>query len=73
MKDTVRLNFEFSMSEYFYLKLIKVEKGISFRDFAKNSRNMNSDDTIPFEKAKSFLQPKTRGIKAHNDPLLKNS
>ena len=34
MKDTVRLNFEFPMSEYPYLKLMRVEKGISFREFA---------------------------------------
>ena len=34
MKDTVRLNFEFPMSEYPYLKLMRVEKGISFREFS---------------------------------------
>ena len=65
MKDTVRLNFEFSMSEYPYLKLMRVEKGISFRDFAtKLLRNMNSDDTIPFEKVKEFSSdPRPEGHK----------
>ena len=72
MKDTVRLNFEFSMSEYPYLKLMRVEKGISFRDFAtKLLRNMNSDDNIPFEKVKGFSSAQDqRGIKSSIvDPL----
>jgi len=65
MKDTVRLNFEFPMSEYPYLKLMCVEKGISFRDFAtKLLRNMNSDDNIPFEKVKELSSdPRPEGHK----------
>lgn len=33
-KDTVRLNFEFPLSEYPYLKMVCARKGVSLRDFA---------------------------------------
>lgn len=35
-KDTVRLNFEFPLSEYPYLKMVCAKKGLSLRDFATN-------------------------------------
>ena len=35
-KDTVRLNFEFPISEYPYLKMVCAKKGLSLRDFATN-------------------------------------
>lgn len=33
-KDTVRLNFEFPISEYPYLKMVCARKGLSLREFA---------------------------------------
>ena len=33
-KKTVRLNFEFPLEEYPYLKMVCAMKGVSFRDFA---------------------------------------
>ena len=33
-KDTIRLNFEFPLSEYPYLKMVCAKKGLSLREFA---------------------------------------
>ncbi len=33
-KDTIRLNFEFPLSEYPYLKMVCAKKSLSLRDFA---------------------------------------
>ena len=35
-KDTIRLNFEFPLSEYPYLKMVCAKKGLSLRNFATN-------------------------------------
>lgn len=59
MKETIRLNFEFPREEYAYLKMLCIQRGISFKDLATelliNAIEEYEDDMLA-KKAASRLQ-----------------
>lgn len=58
-KDTVRINFEFPINEYPYLKMVCAKKGLSLRDFATNTLIKaieEAEDEILTQKANERLE-----------------